>query len=343
MYTKGLNTLFYQNIALGAPLGTDPKGRLMYGTAPLTPNLKFTGRNLVLDVSNQNKDYSYQLTAGLQRRWRNNWEGKVFYTFSKAMDIQSLGSSTAFSQYRFGRSAGYYPQEDTRLTKSMFEQPHRLVADVSYAFQKTGTDLSLIYIGESGMPFHYLVGGSSSGDVNGDGIGNDLIYIPKNVTDQNEIIFTQSGANTPEVQAAAFEKFITNNKCLNDQRGKIMARHSCEEPFRTFINLTARQSLGKMGLANGLRAPALNNMTVQFDIFNLPNFLNKNWGQVPSAGANSALTGPLNYSSKETGSMVGAAGVAARARYTFSPTYTMFTRNNIASNYRMQFSVRYAF
>lgn len=343
MYTKGINTLFYQNIALGAPLGTDPHGRLMYGTAPLTPNLKFAGRNTVLDVTNQNKDYSYQLTAGLQRRWRNNWEGSVFYTYSQAFDIQSLGSSTAFSQYRFGRSAGYLPQESTKLTHSMFEQPHRLVANGSYAFQKTGTDVSLIYIGESGMKFHYLIGGSSSGDVNGDGIGNDLMYIPKNVTDPNEIIFVQSGSNTPQMQADAFEKFISSNKCLAKQRGKIMERHSCEEPFRNFVNLTVRQSLGKMGLSNGLHAPALNNVSVALDIFNLANFLNKNWGQVPSAGANSALTGPLNYSTKETGSMVGAAGTAARPKFTFNPTYTMFNRQNISSNYRMQLSVRYAF
>ncbi|MHB0963725.1 MAG: TonB-dependent receptor [Gemmatimonadaceae bacterium] len=343
MYTKGINTLFYQNIALGAPLGTDPHGRLMYGTAPLTPNLKFAGRGTVLDVTNENKDYSYQLTAGLQRRWRNNWEGSVFYTYSQAFDIQSLGSSTAFSQYRFGRSAGYDPQESTKLSHSMFEQPHRVVANGSYAFQKTGTDLSLIYIGESGMPFHYLIGGSSAGDVNGDGIGNDLLYIPKNVTDPNEIIFVQSGANTPQMQADAFEKFISGNECLNSQRGRIMERHSCVEPFRNFVNLTIRQNLGQMGLANTLHAPALRNASIALDIFNLANFLNKNWGQVSSAGGNSAILGPLNYSTKETGSMVGAAGVAARPKFTFSPTYTMFNRQSITSNYRMQLSVRYAF
>ena len=342
LYTRGLNGLFYQNIALGAPLGTDPHGRLMYGTAPLTPNLKFAGRNTVLDVSNQSKDYSYQLTAGLQRRWSDNWEGSVFYTFSKAMDVQSLGSSTAFSQYRFGRSAGYLPQESTELSTSMFEQPHRIVANGTYSF-KFGTDVSLIYYGESGMPIHYLVGGSSFGDVNGDGIGNDLLYIPKNVTDPDEIMFVQSGTLTPEAQAAAFDKFISDNKCLNDQRGKIMARHSCREPFRNTFNLSLRQSLGKVGLANAMHAPALNNITVQMDVFNLANLINPDWGKIRSAGANSAILGPLNYSTKETGSMVGAAGTAARPKFTFNPTTTFTNDQNISSNYRMQLSVRYAF
>ncbi|MBW7933052.1 MAG: TonB-dependent receptor [Gemmatimonadaceae bacterium] len=341
MYTKGLNTLFYQNIALADPLGTDPHGRMMYGTAPLATNLKYAGRTTVLDVSNQNKDYSYQLTAGLQRRWRNNWEGSIFYTYSKAEDVQSLSSSTAFSQYRYGNPMGYNRQETVKLRPSLFEQPHRIVASGSYTVQKSGTDLSLIYVGESGQPFHYIYGGSSSGDLNGDGIGNDLMYIPKDVNDQNEIIFVQSGANTPAAQAAAFDKFIKNNSCLNDQRGKIMAPHSCREPFHTYVNFTLRQSLGKMGLSNALHAPALNGVTVQLDIFNLANFLNKDWGKWRSTGYG-AVTG-LGYSTKETGSMVGAAGVAARPKFTWNPSYTMFTENNINSNYRMQLSVRYAF
>jgi len=342
IYTKGINTLFYQNIALGAPLGTDPHGRMMYGTAPLAPNLKYAGRTTVLDVSNQNKDYSYQLTAGLQRRWRNNWEGSVFYTFSKAQDVQSLSSSTAFSQYRYGNPMGYNPQEKATLGTSLFEQPHRIVANGSYAFPKTGTDLSLIYIGESGQVFYYTYGGSSSGDLNGDGIGNDLIYIPKTVTDSNEIIFVQSGSNTPAVQAAAFDKFISDNPCLNKQRGSIMKRNSCREPFHHTINFTLRQNLGKLGLSSGLHAPALANTTIQLDVFNLANLLSKKWGKYRSASYG-GIVGPLNYSTKETGSMVGATGQAARPKFTWNPTYTMTSDQNISSNYRMQLSVRYAF
>ncbi len=341
LYTKGLNTLFYQNIALAAPLGTDPHGRLMYGTAPLTPNLKVAGRTTVLDVSNQSKDYSYQLTGGLQRRWRNNWEGSVFYTFSKVLDVQSLTSSTAFSQYRFGRPAGYDPQESTKLTGSLFEQPHRIVANATYGF-KHGTDVSVIYTGESGQPFNYLYGGSSSGDLNGDGIGNDLIYVPKDVNDANEIIFVQNGAYTPADQAASFDKFISSNSCLNSQRGKIMGRNSCREPFHHVINLSLRQSLGKMGLANLMHAPALNNVTLQWDVFNLANLVNKDWGKYRSTGFGGVFPS-LNYSTKETGSMVGATGAAARPKFTWTPGYLFANDQNVASNYRMQFSMRYAF
>lgn len=340
MYTKGINTLFYQNIALGHSVGVDRNGRVMYGEEPLSPNLRVPGRNTVLDVSNQSKDVAIQLTAGLQRRWRDNWEGSLFYTWSQARDVQSLSSSTAFSQYRFGRAAGTLGQEATALSPSLFEQPHRVIASGTYTFDKTGTDFSLIYIGESGQRFHYLYGGNSQGDLNGDGIGNDLIYIPRNANDPNEIIFVASGGNTPEVQAAAFEQFISDNACLNRQRGQIMARHSCEEPWRNVFNLSIRQSVGAMGLTKALGNTSLERLTLQWDIFNVANFINKDWGKFRNVGFGGVMP-QLNYNSKEAGSMVGAAG--ARARFTWNPNYNFSNENNVASNYRMQFSVRYAF
>ena len=46
-----------------------------------------------------------------------------------------------------------------------------------------------------------------SGDLNGDGqTQNDLIYVPRNATDANEIVF---GGTNPQAQAQAFEQFIS--------------------------------------------------------------------------------------------------------------------------------------
>lgn len=343
MYTRAVNSLFYQNIALqDAPIGYDRLGRAMYGIQPGSPTLKVAGRTTVIDVSNQSKDKAWQYTAGLQRRWRDNWEGSVFYTFSRVRDVQSLSSSTAFSQYRFGRPAGYLPQDNTGLGRSLFEQPHRFVANATYRFEKTGTDFSVVYFGESGQRFHYLYGGSNNGDMNGDGIGNDLIYIPNNVNDPNEIIFTTTTTVTTPVaqQAAAFDAFISDNACLNKQRGRIMAKHSCEEPWRNIVNVSIRQSLGRLGLANALNTQAFENLTVTLDIFNFANFINRDWGKVRSVGFGGVIP-PLNYASKEAGSMVGPTG--ARARFTWSPTYQFANEQNVASNYRMQLSIRYSF
>lgn len=341
MYTKGVNTLFYQNIALADPLGTDVNGRVMYGPRPNTPNLVVAGRSLVLDVSNQSKDRSLQLTAGLQRRWRDNFEGSVFYTFTDAQDVQGLTSSTAFSQYRFGRPAGTKPQESTDLNPSLFEQPHRVVASFTYTFPRTSTAVSLMYFGESGSRFHYLYGGSSSGDLNGDGVGNDLVYIPTDATDPSEILFVASGTNSVANQQANFERFISENSCLDRQRGKIMAPGSCQEPWRNTVNLSVRQSLGALGLGNALNTETLDRLTIQWDVFNLANLINSEWGHIRTAGFAGGNILNLNYNSlvNPAGSLVDG---GTQARFVWNDTPALNDRN-ILSNYRMQLSVRYSF
>ncbi|HEU4631323.1 MAG TPA: carboxypeptidase regulatory-like domain-containing protein, partial [Gemmatimonadaceae bacterium] len=186
LYTRGINNLFYQNIALAGPVGTDPDGRVLYGLQPEEPNLVDPGRDVVLDVTNQSKDYSYSLTAGIARRFTQNFGGSVYYTYSQAKDVQNLTSSTAFSQYRFGRPL-VTRQEDLSLGTSIFSQPHRIVATGTYTFP-TRTTVSAIYVGQSGQAFGYV----SSGDLNGDGLTlNDPVYVPTGPDDPRAPVFEQ--------------------------------------------------------------------------------------------------------------------------------------------------------
>ena len=349
LYTKGLNSWYYTNDALVGLQGYDRHGRAMYGTAPGTPLLKSPNgpvtsgtRNAVITVANASRDYAYQLSAGLTRKFRNNFEGSAFYSYSKSMDIMNLTSSTALSQYKFGQSLGAVPQgnaADQPLGHSVFDQPHRIVATASYTFEKSGTTVSTIYTGQSGQRFHYAVS-SGSGDLNGDGQVNDLMYIPKNVRDSNEVIFVANSAATVAQQQDAFEAFINKHKCLKDQVGTIMERNSCMEPFHHLINVSIRQNLGRLGLASALHAEAINNITVQWDIFNLANLINKNWGAQDFVGSGT-VDSPLVYSTKETGSMIGPTG--ARPKFTFNPSYFFASRQNFSSIYQMQMSVRYSF
>jgi len=90
----------------------------------------------------------------------------------------------------------------------------------------------------------------------------------------------------------------------------------------------------------------LNRIQFQWDIFNVANFINRAWGLYPSSGFGSISM--LSYSSKETGSMItkdglGAGGLGARAKFTYSPTFYFANDQNISSNYRMQMALRYSF
>lgn len=335
LYTRALYAPFYQNLALAGPQGVDRNGRVLYGAAPFQPVLAVAGRNTVLDITNQNKDYSYNLTAGLQRRFLNNWSGSLFYTFSRVRDVQSLTSSTAYSNYRFGRRVAG-DESRTNLGRSDFEQPHRIVAQGTYAFP-TKTDVSLVYIGSSGTPFDYIY----SSDINADGFSlNDPIYIPKDATDPNEILFSNIVASdkktvlyTAAQQATAFNQFIQQTPCLRDNRGRIMGRDACRAPWSNVMNISVRQSL------SAFRAQ---NLSLQLDVFNFLNLLNGSWGRQASTYSDVTL---LQYTglNNSKGSLLAGSANETQPLYQFTPGQQGFNYRNLESNYQAQLSVRYSF
>lgn len=333
LYTHAIYAPFYQNIALKGIQGFDVNGRTMYGPRPFVDSLKVPGRTAVIDVSNSNKDYSFSLTAGLQRRFLNNWSGSAFYTYSYARDVQSLGSSTAISNYQFGRrTAGNEAVQN--LTRSDFDQPHRIVVQGTRTFF-TNTDLSLIYIGASGTPYDYVY----SSDLNADGFSfNDPIYVPTDATDPNQIKFadiTSGGTTTftAAQEAAAFNDFINSTPCLREQRGHIMTRNTCRQPWSNLVNLSLRQSLPMF------RA---NRASVQLDVINFLNLVNKNWGHQAFTFSDVTLLSFRNLSSS-TGTLIRNQPTTTTPVFQFTPGQPKFDFNNIASNYQMQLSFRYSF
>ncbi|HEY5086185.1 MAG TPA: carboxypeptidase regulatory-like domain-containing protein, partial [Gemmatimonadaceae bacterium] len=333
LYTHAIYAPFYQNIALAGPQGVDRNGRVMYGPAPFAPVLKDAARSTVLDISNENKDYSYNLTAGLQRLFRDNWSGSVFYTFTQARDVQSLTSSTAFSNYRFGRRWAGDESAQT-LGTSDFDQPHRIVAHGTYSF-RTRTDLSLIYVGSSGTPYDYMY----SSDMNGDGQSlNDPIYIPKSALDPTQIQFKditnpdKSVKYSAATQAQAFDDFIKSTPCLQNNRGRIIPRDACRTPWQNLMNVSVRQSLSTFRGQN---------ISLQLDIFNFLNLVNSNWGHQTFTFSDITL---LNYAglANPKGSLISGSANETQPLYQFTPGQQKFNFDNIDSNYQMQLSLRYS-
>jgi len=180
--------------------------------------------------------------------------------------------------------------------------------------------------------------------MNGDGFNsNDLIYVPKDARDVNEIRFTTlgTGANalSPAQQADSLEAYIASRDCLNSQRGTIMLRNSCRTPWTKRVDLSARQSLPTIRGQNFL---------LQLDIFNFLNLLNKNWGSQDLGSTNSPLlltrTGFVNGQKLSTTPPAGFTG-SAQPTFTFSPSNfaTQFSTRNASSNYAMQLQLKYTF
>jgi outer membrane receptor for ferrienterochelin and colicin len=367
LYSRTLNQLFFVNRNLAGPQGVDKFGRVMYGTLTTTGSSSAvrpaavnanggTARfSTAIDVENQSNDYAYNITGQLRKRYADNWEALIAYSYGHAYDNQSFTSSTHISNWQFGRTLST-KQEDPLTTTSLFDQPHKVIGFLTKTInwgqkvEKLGswtnglsTDITISYQGASGSPHDYVY----SNDMNADGVsGNDLIYIPTDVNDQNQIRFgtvTTSGQTfTANQQAAALESLIQSTPCLREQRGHILERNSCRLPWSNTWDASVRQVIPTIA---GQR------LSVALDIFNLGNMLNKTWGQArtqPSTtNSNVTLFTTTGISSTDPAQGVPTVNYAASA-LSFDPQrtgqpqpYRVFA--STSNFWRMQISARYSF
>jgi hypothetical protein len=120
-----------------------------------------------------------------------------------------------------------------------------------------GVQLSAVYTARAGTPYAYVY----SNDANGDGnITNDLFYVPRDAND----ISLATPADWDRLNA-----FIVSEKCLREQRGRIMQRGSCRNPWQKFLDMRLAKVIPTLGGQS---------FQVTADIFNFLNLLNSDWG-----------------------------------------------------------------
>ena len=355
MYVRDLN-LIGPRIVNGQPY-TDVNGRILYAdTISATGAVTNTGQRIIKTIgsppvnfsegaimlTNANAGYNYTLTGQLSKRFNRAFQATAAYTYTQSRDVQSLTSDRAISNWRFGRQFSGLENDPNDAEISNFQRPHRLIAYGTFTapWVKNQTDVSFYFEGVSSSPFLY----TTNNDINGDGIGgNDPIYVPRDATDLNEIrVGTGSGASfVPDrAIAATLDKFISMQPCLDSQRGHIMKRNSCTSPFQKRMDASLRQTLPEFG---GQR------FTLQVDVFNFLNLLNKKWGQLqlPVQGSfnNLALLsvagkqpGPLNTSLYNYNVPVSVVNNVNN----FNSPWTV-DPNATFNNYQIQMSLRYSF
>ena len=334
LYSKGQNVPFYVNRALVEPAATNTnfQGRLMYGTLnannSVSPNYIAGGRTQIIDVINSNADRSVSVTTGVTKRWSNNWEGSLHYTFQDAQDVQSSGNSTASSNWGLGRIHGG-SQFDMSLAPSRWSTPHKVTATGTYTFP-TRTSLTMFYVGSSGPAYSYY----SFDDENADGTNNDIIYVPADVYDPTEIRFrnsVQQGVIVATIaeQQAAFDQFIENVECLDNSRGRLLDRNSCRSGWLNNIDLSVRQALPTFRGQN---------VSLQWDVFNFGNLLNRNWG-IQRYATDVGFPGVRLLDRVGTATV----GGVITPEYIFNVNQRYYTFQTASSNYRMQLSLRYSF
>ena len=158
-----------------------------------------------------------------------------------------------------------------RLAPSAWGPSHRVTlmatTDLPLHFRMT-----LFYDGFSGSAFTYSV----DGDANGDGYLNDAIYVPLNAAPGGDIELVVENEQGDMVPAPASEyaelnHFIEEEGCLREQRGHLLQRNSCRNPWSASTDARFSRVF-----------PAAHNRSLELslDVFNFLHLVNPDWGLV---------------------------------------------------------------
>lgn len=326
LYSKTLNDVFYSNLAydatgktFGETYGYDWETRPMMGR--VTDGTHYAN---IYVLNNTSKGYSYSLSLKAEKKFDFGLDLMASYAFTKSKSVNSATSSVASSNFTNNHTATN-PNEPV-LTNSAYNTPHQIKASafyhVDYGKNKMfRTTVGLIYEGKSGTPYTLY----TYGDMNGDGVRNDIFYIPTDAQ-VDQMKFKASSTYTADEMKANFKQWLANTDYIKDHRGEYYERYADNLPFESRFDLHIAQNIK---FATG---KWMHNFEISLDIMNVANLLNKDWGRVYSSSSYvSDMYAPLNYS--------------GNGQYQFNnkPDYELFTPNDLYSRWRGQIGLKYTF
>ena len=218
----------------------------------------------VLRVGNRDGNYSYAATIELRKDFGSVLALRAGYSLTRSGDLQDLLSIDVTSNYAT-TPIDLHPNDPTPQ-RSRFDRPHKVVASARTRLLPRfgGTGISMMYVGQSGVPYSYVY----EGDVNGDGfngprasrLANDLIYIPAASYD----------LPTNFVSQILWETLLEVEECLREQMNRILARNTCQTPWSHRLDLRVSQTIEARGFS----------AEMTLDMLNVLNLLNSSWGVV---------------------------------------------------------------
>lgn len=270
LYTKDINGVFQLGAnrkASTAKMDYAGVDRDFYpNAAAYQYNTAIGANNATVLTNTKSKGYAFSATVGASVAPWHGLSGSLFYTYSEAEEVSANAGSSASSAWG-GSPVINSPNQDF-LSISDFAVPHRVVANLSYTIQNT--TLGIYYNGSHQGRYSLY----HSYDLNGDGISNDLTFIPKQASDLNFAnILNKDGSVMYSVddQRKAFDEYIALND-LEEYRGEIAPRNAFLLPWLNRFDVRWTQNI--------LKDVVTKEDKLQFtlDIINVGNLLNSEWG-----------------------------------------------------------------
>ena len=207
----------------------------------------------VLRVTNRDDNLTYAATLELRKEFGETLGLRAGYSLTRSADIQNLTSIDVTSNYA-STPVNLHPNRPHRQ-RSHFDRPHKVVASVHGRFLPRfgGTEISVLYVGQSGVPYSYVY----KGDVNGDGfpgpraasLSNDLLFVP------------DFGGRLPGGgfgNLAMWSGLYALENCLQEQANRILARNTCSTPWSNQVDVRIGQTVNGSGVSAELTLDLLN-------------------------------------------------------------------------------------
>jgi len=326
LYSKTLNNVWFENLAL------IDKSKKVYAVSTDDANSATTyystntgSYSAIVNLKNTDKGYTYSLSAKLEKSFKFGLDLMAGYTFGHAYSVNDGTSSVAYSNWRYNYSIN--PNNANELSYSVFDVPNRVLAQVSYTTPKylngrLATVVALNYNGSNGMRYCLTMneGTAAATDFNGDGAnGNTLLYIPTK-DELAKMTFTSAADRT------SFESWIEGDSYAKNHRGQYAERYSNSAPWENHFDLHLAEDFYYL-------KEVFNKISLSFDVMNVGNMIDKNWGVV--------------YSSAYTVSPLKVTKLTANSNGDQVPTYSYqassVTKSDILSRWHLQVGLKVTF
>jgi hypothetical protein len=282
IYGKDVNGIYYINAnlapATSAFSGPDARPRWVGGNR-INSNV-----TSAIVLKNQSEGYNWNAAFSLERPFANGLFVKGAYSYGVAKNTIDPGS-IAFGSWNNNPHAG--DPNNPGLGISNNAPGHRVFLASTYRADLLPVGSTMISLFWNG----FQAGNASytfAGDANGDGgTSNDLIYIPRNTSEMNFQTYTLGGVTfTAQQQDEAWERFIQQDPYLSKNRGDYAERNGIFLPMTYRADLSISQDIARnFGGVN-------NTLQLRFDIDNVLNLLNSDWGVGHRFVATQPLTNP---------------------------------------------------
>jgi hypothetical protein len=230
--------------------------------------------NNVLQATESKKGGGNSITLAVSQPARGGLGWQVAYTRSTATEASPLTSSVSNSN--FNSRAIFNPNEDSTGNSAALIKD-RISAAVNWSKAFVGsykTTVGLFYEGRKGKPYSWIY----RNDINGDGVVNDLMYIPT-AFGSGEVQFLGDNA-TNKTAETTFWNIVDSYKELRDSKGGVVKRFGSIAPWVNSFDLRVSQQIP--GFTEKHKG------TLSFDILNVGNLINPRWGRINEVGFSSA-------------------------------------------------------